>query len=149
MIHKTRHIPDGKKELKKLPIINYMDAEYVYYPVTSARCPEGETCVVGGQFVKVGEVIGTRKGAFFEQNMHATVSGEVMGYEKHVDQTGSLVDCLIVKNDKKYDIHESIKERSDEEIDALTKDDYVRIIKEAGLVGLGGSAFPTYVKLAT
>ncbi|MFP4186735.1 MAG: RnfABCDGE type electron transport complex subunit C [Acholeplasmataceae bacterium] len=149
MIHKTRHIPDGKKELKKLPIINYMDAEYVYYPVTSARCPEGETCVVGGQFVKVGEVIGTRKGAFFEQNMHATVSGEVMGYEKHVDQTGSLVDCLIVKNDKKYDIHESIKERSDEEIDALTKDDYVKIIKEAGLVGLGGSAFPTYVKLAT
>ena len=67
MIAKTRNIPDGKSELKKLPILHYSNADYLYYPVTSARCPEGETCVIGGQFVKVGEVIGTRKGAFFEQ----------------------------------------------------------------------------------
>lgn len=149
MIAKTKNIPDGKKELKELPILHYLDADYVYYPVTSARCPEGETCVRGGQFVKVGEIVGTRKGAFFEQPMHATVSGEVVGYEKHIDQSGKVVDCLIVKNDKKYEFHESINERSDEEIDALTKEDYIQIIKDAGLVGLGGSAFPTYIKLET
>ena len=39
--------------------------------------------------------------AFFEQPMHATVSGEVVGYEKRIDQSGKVVDCLIVKNDKK------------------------------------------------
>jgi electron transport complex protein RnfC len=149
MIAKTRNIPDGKKELKELPILHYLDAKYLYYPVTSARCPEGETCVIGGQFVKVGEVVGTRKGAFFEQPMHATVSGEVVGYEKHVDQSGKVVDCLIVKNDGKYELHESVIDRSDEEIEALTKDDYIKIVKEAGLVGLGGGAFPTYVKLQT
>jgi len=149
MIAKTKYIPDGKKELKELPIIHYLDAEYVYYPVTSARCPEGETCVIGGQFVKVGEVIGTRKGAFFEQPMHATVSGEVVGNEKHIDQSGKVVDCLIVKNDKKYTLHPSIVERSDEEIDQLTKEDFIKIVKDAGLVGLGGSAFPTYIKLET
>jgi Na+-translocating ferredoxin:NAD+ oxidoreductase subunit C len=149
MIAKTKYIPDGKKELKELPIIHYLDAEYVYYPVTSARCPEGETCVIGGQFVKVGEVIGTRKGAFFEQPMHATVSGEVVGNEKHIDQSGKVVDCLIVKNDKKYTLHSSIIERSDEEIDQLTKEDFIKIVKDAGLVGLGGSAFPTYIKLET
>lgn len=149
MIAKTKYIPDGKKELKELPIIHYLDAEYVYYPVTSARCPEGETCVIGGQFVKVGEVIGTRKGAFFEQPMHATVSGEVVGNEKHIDQSGKVVDCLIVKNDKKYTLHPSIVERSDEEINQLTKEDFIKIVKDAGLVGLGGSAFPTYIKLET
>ncbi|HBG32851.1 MAG TPA: hypothetical protein DEG42_07330 [Acholeplasmataceae bacterium] len=149
MIAKTKYIPDGKKELKELPIIHYLDAEYVYYPVTSARCPEGETCVIGGQFVKVGEIIGTRKGAFFEQPMHATVSGEVVGNEKHIDQSGKLVDCLIVKNDKKYTMHSTIVERSDEEIDQLTKEDFIKIVKDAGLVGLGGSAFPTYIKLET
>jgi len=149
MIAKTKYIPDGKKELKALPIEHYLDAEYLYYPVTSARCPEGETCVIGGQFIKVGEEIGTRKGAFFEQPIHSTVSGEVVGYEKHIDQSGKLVDCLIVKNDKKYELHDSIKERTDEEIDALTKSDFVEIVKEAGLVGLGGSAFPTYIKLQT
>lgn len=149
MIAKTKYIPDGKKHLKELPILHYLDAKYVYYPVTNARCPEGETCVRGGQFVKVGEVIGTRKGAFFEQHMHATVSGEVVGYEKHIDQSGKLVDCLIVKNDKKYELHESISDRTDEEIDALTKEDYIEIVKDAGLVGLGGSAFPSYIKLST
>ncbi|MBN2299636.1 MAG: RnfABCDGE type electron transport complex subunit C [Acholeplasmataceae bacterium] len=149
MIAKTKYIPDGKKELKQLPILHYLDANFLYYPVTSARCPEGETCVRGGQFVKIGEVIGTRKGAFFEQPMHATVSGEVKGYEKRVDQSGKVVDCLIVKNDKKYNLHPSISDRTDEEIDALTKEEYVEIIKEAGLVGLGGSAFPTYIKLQT
>ena len=149
MIAKTKYIPDGKKALKELPIVHYLDAEYVYYPVTSARCPEGETCVRGGQFVKVGEVVGTRKGAFFEQPMHATVSGEVVGYEKHIDNSGKIVDCLIVKNDKKYELHPSIVERTDEEIAALKKEDYIQIIKEAGLVGLGGSAFPTYIKLET
>jgi electron transport complex protein RnfC len=128
MIAKTRCIPDGKKELKKLPIEHYTEAKYLYYPVTSARCPEGETCVRGGQFVKIGEVIGTRKGAFFEQPMHATVSGEVLGNEKHIDQSGKMVDCLIVKNDFKYELHESIQDRTDEEIDALTKDDFVEII---------------------
>ncbi|MDY0074892.1 MAG: RnfABCDGE type electron transport complex subunit C [Acholeplasmataceae bacterium] len=149
MIAKTKYIPDGKKELKELPIVHYLDANYVYYPVTSARCPEGETCVRGGQFVKVGEVVGTRKGAFFEQPMHATVSGEVVGYEKHIDNSGKVVDCLIVKNDKKYELHESIVERTDDEIAALNKEDYIQIIKDAGLVGLGGSAFPTYIKLET
>ncbi|RJX25154.1 MAG: RnfABCDGE type electron transport complex subunit C [Acholeplasma sp.] len=149
MIEKTRFIPDGKKQLKELPILHYLDAEYVYYPVTSQRCPDGVTCVRGGQFVKVGEVVGTRKGAFFEQPMHATVSGEVVGYEKHIDNSGKMVDCLIVKNDMKYELHESIKERSDQEIEALTKEDFIQIIKDAGLVGLGGSAFPTYIKLET
>jgi Na+-translocating ferredoxin:NAD+ oxidoreductase subunit C len=149
MIAKTKYLPDGKKELKALPILHYLDAQYVYYPVTSARCPEGETCVRGGQFVKVGEVVGTRKGAFFEQPMHATVSGEVVGYEKHIDQSGKIVDCLIVKNDKKYTLHETIVDRSQVEIERLTKADYIKIIKEAGLVGLGGSAFPTYIKLET
>lgn len=149
MIAKTKFIPDGKKALKELPILHYLDADFVYYPVTSARCPEGETCVRGGQFVKVGEIVGTRKGAFFEQPMHATVSGEVVGYEKHIDNSGKVVDCLIVKNDKKYTFHSSIVERTDAEIEALTKADYIQIVKDAGLVGLGGSAFPTYIKLET
>lgn len=149
MIAKTKYIPDGKKELKELPIVHYLDADYVYYPVTSARCPEGETCVRGGQFVKVGEIVGTRKGAFFEQPMHSTVSGEVVGYEKHIDQSGKVVDCLIVKNDRQYKLFDQIVDRTDEEIEKLTKADYIQIVKDAGLVGLGGSAFPTYIKLET
>src|SRR5690606_35055919 len=118
-------------------------------PITNQRCPEGETCVVFGQFVKVGEVIGTRKGAFFEQPIHATASGEVVGHEMKFDQSGKRVDCMIVKNDFKYELHESVQSRTDWEIDSLTQKDFVEIAKNAGLVGLGGSGFPTYIKLNT
>lgn len=149
MIEKTRIIPDGKSDLLNLSIYEHKEAAFLYYPVTSARCPEGETCVIGGQYVKVGEVIGTRRAAFFEQPIHATASGEIVGTEKHYDQSGKLVDCVILKNDQKYEMHESVYERSKEEINNITREDLVEIAKEMGLVGLGGSAFPTYIKLNT
>jgi len=149
MIMKTKIIPDGKSALLNLEIHHHKEADFLYYPVTSARCPVGETCVIGGQYVKVGEVIGTRKGAFFEQPIHATASGEIVGTEKHFDQSGKLVDCVILKNDQKYELHESVYDRSDEEIANLTRGDLIEIAKDMGLVGLGGSAFPTYIKLST
>lgn len=147
MIEKTTHIPDGKKERKNQPVIHYLEAEYLYFPTTDLRCPAGESCVVDGQYVKVGELIGTRNGGFFTQPIHSTVSGYVVGFEKKLHASGQTVDCLIVKNDKKYVLHESCVSRTDEEIDALTKEDYIQIIKDSGLSGLGGSGFPTYVKL--
>lgn len=149
MIVKTRMIPDGKQELKEAPILHYLDSKYLYFPVTNIRCHEGEVCVVEKQKVKVGEVIGTRKASFFEQPIHSTVSGEVVSFSKHYDSYGKLVDCVVVKNDFKYDFHESVVDRTDEEIEKLTKEDYIEIAKDAGLVGLGGGAFPTYIKLNT
>lgn len=149
MIMKTRMIPDGKANLKKLPVYYHENAEYLYYPITNARCPEGETCVIDGQHVKVGELIGTRKAAFFEQPIHSTVSGKIIAHEKRHDEFGKLVNYVIIKNDMQYTMHESIVDRSEEEIAALTKADFVEITKDMGLVGLGGSGFPTYIKLNT
>ncbi len=149
MIQTTKYIPDGKKKIKQLPIMHYLDAKYLYYPLTSTRCPKGETCIIEGQNVKVGEVIGTRNAAFFEQPIQSTVSGKMVGIEKHLDESGKYVDCLIIQNDMKYTMHESIKDRTESEISELKQDDYVKIAKNAGLVGLGGSAFPTYIKLQT
>ena len=149
MIMKTRMIPDGKSHLKKQPIVYHKEAKYLYYPITNARCAEGETCVVDGQDVKVGELIGTRKGPFFEQPIHATASGKIIAHEKRSDENGKLVNYVIIRNDYKYEMHESVYDRTEEEIDALTRDDIVEITKEMGLVGLGGSGFPTYVKLNT
>ncbi|MFA6988409.1 MAG: hypothetical protein WC185_05160, partial [Acholeplasmataceae bacterium] len=62
MTEKTRFIPDGKAERKHQPIIDYKDAKYLYFPTIDLRCPSGESCVIDGQYVKVGELIGTRHG---------------------------------------------------------------------------------------
>lgn len=149
MTEKTRYIPDHKDHRKDIEIIEYKNPKYLYFPTVDIRCPEGETCVVGGQHVKVGELIGTRHGGFFDQPIYSTVSGTVKGVEKKLHSLGEEVDCLIVENDYKYDLHESVKKRTDAEIKKLTKEELVDIMENAGLAGLGGGAFPTFIKYKT
>ncbi len=149
MTEKTKNIPDFKDHRKDMAVIEYKNPKYLYFPTVDLRCPSGETCVVEDQYVKVGELIGTRHGGFFEQPIYSTVSGKVKGVEKKLHGSGQLVDCLIVENDFKYELHESCKDRTDEEINALTKEELVKIMEEAGLAGLGGGAFPTFIKYQT
>jgi electron transport complex protein RnfC len=156
MIAKTKeagNIPELTKIVKatnSLPTIRYVDPEYVYIAVTNARCPQAEVYVKAGDKVKVGQPIGLRKGPFFTQPFHSTVSGEVVGIVKKFHRSGKLVEFVQIKNDKKDEFHESCNHRrTDEEIAALTREDFVRITHECSLVGLGGSSFPTYIKFQT
>src|SRR5574344_1384876 len=149
MIAKTRQIADIRKLTHVLPLVRYVDPEYVYIAVTNARCPQAEVFVKPGDKVKVGTVIGLRKAAYFEQNIHSTVSGEVVGIVKKFHRSGKLLDFIQIKNDKKDEMCETIHERTPEEIAALTQDDFIKIVKENSLVGLGGSSFPTYIKFQT
>lgn len=155
MIAKTREIANGGeltkivKATNSLPTIRYVDPEYVYMAVTNARCPQAEVYVKPGDYVKVSQRIGMRKGPFFTQPITSTVSGEVVGIVKKFHRSGKMVEFIQIKNDKKDVLDESVKERTPEEIAALTREDFIRITHDAGLVGLGGSSFPTYIKFQT
>lgn len=149
MITKTRIIPDGKALLKTLPYEPYLEAERLYYPITSGRCPEGSASVKVGEKVYVGQVIGARRSGFFDQNIHSTVSGTVVGFEMRRLGSGKKVECIVVENDQKYTLHETVKDRTQEEIDNLTREELLKIIKDFSLVGLGGSEFPTHIKFKT
>lgn len=148
MIAKTRQIV-GAVSTNSLPTLRYLEPEYIYLAITNARCATGETYVKVGDTVKVGQKVGLRKGPFFEQPIHSTVSGEVVGIVKKFHRSGKLTEFLQIKNDKKDDWISPERERTEEEIDALTLEDYARITKEVSLVGLGGSSFPTYIKFQT
>jgi hypothetical protein len=47
-----------------------------------------------GDQVKVGQPVGIRKGPFFTQPIHSTVSGEVVGIVKKFHRSGKLVDFI-------------------------------------------------------
>ena len=149
MIAKTRQIANIRHLTNSLPTVRYVDPEYVYLAITNARCSQGESYVKVGDKVKMGQVIGLRKGPFFEQPIHSTVSGEVVDIVKKFHRSGKLTEFLQIKNDHQNIFDESIKERSDEEIAKLTREDFVEITKNCSLVGLGGSSFPTYIKFQT
>ena len=149
MIAKTRHIEDTKRLLGSLPAVRYVDPEFVYLPITNARCPSGELFIKEGDHVNACQKIGLRHGPFFEQPIHATCSGTFIGIEKHYHRNGKLVDFIKIKNDFKDTFDESAKKRTPEEIAKLTKEDITEIVKNCALVGLGGSSFPTYIKFQT
>lgn len=149
MIAKTRSIANIRKLTVSLPTVRYVDPDYVYIAITNARCSSGESYVKPGDYVKIGQQIGLRKASFFEQPIHSTVSGEVVGTVKKFHRSGKLTEFIQIKNDKKDVFDPRCKERSEEEIKSLTREDFVRITKENSLVGLGGSSFPTYVKFQT
>ena len=149
MISKTTHIKDTKNLVGSLPAVRYTEPQYLYIAMANARCPKADLYIKEGDHVNSCQVIGMRHGPFFEQPIHATCSGTFVGLEKHYHRNGKLTDFIKIENDKKDTIDPSVKERTPEEIAALTKEDMTEIVKNCALVGLGGSSFPTYIKFQT
>ena len=149
MIAKTRHISDTKNLVGQLPAIRYISPKYLYIATNNARCNKADIFIKEGDHVNSCQVIGMRHGPFFDQPIHATCSGTFLGYEKHYHRNGKLTDFIKIENDFKETIDPSVKQRTPEEIKALTKEDITEILKETASVGLGGSSFPTYIKFQT
>ena len=149
MIAKTTHIKDTKNITGILPAVRYVDPEYVYIAMANARCPNAELFIKEGDHVDLAQVIGMRHAAFFDQPIHATVSGTFVGLEKHYHRNGKLVDFIKLKNDFKNTFAFPKRERTPEDIAKLSKEEMTQIIKDCANVGLGGSSFPTYIKFQT
>ena len=149
MICKTRHIKDTKNITGILPAVRYVDPEYVYLATSNTRCNQFELLIKEGDHVDVAQVVGIRHASFFDQPIHATVSGTFMGLEKHYHRNGKLIDFIKIKNDFKDSFVFPEKARTPEEIAKLSKEEMTQIIKDCANVGLGGSSFPTYIKFQT
>ena len=149
MIAKVSHIKDTKNLVGQLPAIRYTQPKYVYIAMGNARCPNAELFIKEGDHVNYSQVIGVRHAAFFDQPIHATVSGTFVGLEKHYHRSGKLTDFIKIENDKQDTLDKEVRIRTAEEIAALTKEDMVEILKNCSCVGLGGSSFPTYIKFQT
>ena len=102
--------------------------------------------VAKGDLVTKGQKIGDNQGLGVP--VHASVSGKVKAVEVRPHTNGSTVLSVVIENDHLDTLCETIKPRTQEEVDALTPEQLVDIIHEAGIVGMGGATFPTHVKLS-
>ena len=106
-----------------------------------------EIVVERGQMVKVGEVIAQHKG-FVSANVHAPVSGKIGKIDPVMDASGYKHTAITIRS-KGDEWLEEI-DRSDtlkSEINA-TPAEIVQKVMAAGIVGQGGAAFPSHVKLS-
>src|SRR5690554_4056418 len=99
-----------------------------------------------GDKVKVGTLIGKSVG-YVSANIHSPVSGIVLKIDKALDSSGYRRDAIFI-NCEDDEWEESI-DRSETIIKecALTSQDILKKIQDAGIVGMGGATFPTHVKL--
>ncbi len=100
-----------------------------------------------GDLVTVGQKIGDNQGLCVP--VHASVSGKVKSVEARAHTSGTTTMSVVIENDHQYTLCEDIKPRTQEEVDALTPEELMNIIREGGVVGMGGATFPTHVKLSS
>ena len=136
---------DDKKELTRKKAFETIPAPAtVVIPMLMHVGAQCQPLVVPGSKVKLGQKIGDSN-APISAPIHASVSGTVSAVEPRLHPNGNMVMSVVIENDYSDTLDESVKPHGS--VESLSSDELIRIIREAGIVGLGGAAFPTHVKI--
>ncbi|NLA04596.1 MAG: electron transport complex subunit RsxC, partial [Firmicutes bacterium] len=137
------HVPHYKEFSEGESIATIALPQEIVIPLQQHIGAPGQALVSVGDKVKAGQKIG-ESGAFVSAPVHASLDGTVTAIEPRPGFTGGNVESIVIAVDEKQ------KEPQWKERDhtALSKDDLKTAIKDAGIVGMGGAAFPTHVKLS-
>ena len=138
------HPSERKEFTEHLPLKKFPDPEVVVIPLSMHAGAPAEPVVQVGDTVKVGQKIG-EAAAFISSPVHSSVSGTVTAIETRRHATRGECLSVVIQSDGKNTLHESVQPHK--ALEDLTPDEIVDIVREAGIVGMGGAGFPTAVKL--
>jgi electron transport complex protein RnfC len=97
-----------------------------------------------GDIVKKGQVIG-QSDAFISSPIHASISGKVVEVAEYPHSSGVKCMSVVIESDGLDEWMQGIPCNRD--WNKLNPEEIMKIIKESGIVGMGGATFPTHVKL--
>ncbi|MDR1689088.1 MAG: electron transport complex subunit RsxC [Clostridiales bacterium] len=141
------HPEESKVSTSALPletILPKAGLEMVYPLVQNTGAPCKPIVQIGDE-VCLGQKIADSE-AFVSSPVHSSVSGIVKGMRKALTPTGVIADAIVIENDGKNIKWDTLKSYNDYTL--LSKEEIIKKIREAGVVGLGGAGFPTHVKLS-
>ena len=139
------HPPDQKSLTENKEIESYTPKGELVFPMCQHLGVPCQPLVKKGDRVLVGQKLGDSD-AFVSAPVLSSVSGTVKEVGTRMTISGAIETCVIVENDSLFEHtsdllpHRDFKELEPKEI--------LRIIREAGIVGMGGATFPTHVKLS-
>lgn len=139
------HPYEGKELSEHKPVQILMPKGDLVYPMSQHIGAPAIPLVKKGDKVLAGQKIGEASG-FISANVICSVSGTVKAVEPRRVANGAMVNSIVVENDGEYTAVEGLG--ADRDPAKLSKQEIRDIVKEAGIVGLGGAGFPTHVKLA-
>ena len=139
------HPVEGKEPTERKPLVRFPAPKTAVFPLSMHLGAPANPIVAVGDHVDVGQKIGEAAG-FISAPVHSSISGTVVAIEERPHATRGKCLSIVVENDGKNTVHESVKPCS-KSLEELTPDEIIEIVKNAGIVGMGGAGFPTYVKL--
>ena len=133
---------EAATQIAKLP-------QQAIFPLSQHIGAPAKPVVKKGDKVKVGTLL-AEAGGFVSAPVYSSVSGTVLKIDEVIDATGYRKPAIIVKVEG--DEWEESIDRSDklETLAAhpeLTPEEIIERIKKAGVTGMGGAGFPTFIKL--
>ena len=138
------HPVEGKEPTEGKALEVFPVPETVVIPLSMHLGAPATPCVSVGDYVKKGQKIGEAAG-FISAPVHASVSGRVVAIEDRPHATRGTCPAIVIANDGKEELCDTIK--PNKALEELTPAEIIEIVKNAGIVGMGGAGFPTYVKL--
>ncbi len=138
------HIEDHKELTNRVHSAKLPDCPEHIFPLRQHIGAPLTPLVKIGDEIKVGQKIADSE-SFMSVPVHSSVSGKVTAIRHRLHPSGEKIDAIFVENDMQYTVHESVCP-----IDnymSMSKEDMLEIIREKGLVGMGGAGFPTFIKL--
>lgn len=138
------HPSERKERTEHLALKRFPDPKVAVIPVSMHLGAPAKPIVEVGDTVKVGQKI-AEAGGFISAPIHSSISGKVVAIEERPHATNGKCTSIIIENDGLATLHESVK--PNKPLEELTPDEIIEIVKEAGIVGMGGAGFPTCVKL--
>ena len=141
------HPKENKFYAEKCPIQQFPAPDILVVPLQQHIGAPCKALVKKGDQVTMGQKIGDNEGLCVP--VHAPVSGTVKAVENRPHTSGVMVMSVVIENDHQETLCPDIVPRTEEEVAALDPNELMGIIREAGIVGMGGAAFPTHVKLSS
>lgn len=138
------HPYEGKELSMNTPIEVMEPGEELVFSMSQHIGAPATPVVAVGDTVKMGQLIGEASG-FISANIVSSVSGVVKAVEPRLLSSGAKATCVVIENDGQYETIEGLGE--DRDYTTLSKEEIRQIIKDAGIVGMGGAGFPTNVKV--
>ncbi len=138
------HPYDGKDLSKGKPIREVFPKGDLVYPLSQHIGAPAQPIVKKGDHVLTGQKI-AEAGGFVSAPIYASVSGTVKAIEPRRVVTGDNVMSIVIENDGLY---EEVDWPAVKPFEELTREEKIGMIREAGIVGMGGAGFPTAVKLS-
>lgn len=138
------HPPEHKTETNGLPIRQFPFAPLIILPMAQHIGSPAEVVVREGQEVVRGQLLAKETG-YVSVPIHAPTSGVIRKIANVPSISGKMVPGIYLETSPFSS--QEVLEGTPIDIETATPDDILKGIQKAGIVGLGGAAFPTHVKL--